>query len=60
MNEIKKYQQYSTINKVKENQSVNNIYFYLKSGNIIVRQDNSSIQITNSDMKAKAWIRFVQ
>ncbi|MCY7079322.1 SNF2-related protein [Streptococcus oralis subsp. tigurinus] len=51
--EIKKYQQYSTINKVKENQSDNNIYFYLKSGNIIVRQDNSSIQITSSDRKLK-------
>ena len=51
--EIKKYQQYSTINKVKENQSDNNIYFSLKSGNIIVRQDNSSIQITNSDRKLK-------
>ncbi|WP_061911341.1 SNF2-related protein [Streptococcus cristatus] len=52
-NEIKKYQQYATINKVKENQSDNNIYFYLKSGNIIVRQDNTSIQITNSDRKLK-------
>ena len=51
--EIKKYQQYSTINKVKENQSDNNIYFSLKSGNIIVRQDNSSIQITSSDRKLK-------
>ena len=51
--EIKKYQQYSTLNKVKENQSENNIYFYLKSGNIIVRQDNSSIQITSSDRKLK-------
>ena len=52
--EIKKYQQYSTINKVKENQSDNNIYFCLKSGNIIVRQDNSSIQITSSDRKLKS------
>ncbi|VTT24258.1 SNF2-related protein [Streptococcus gordonii] len=51
--EIKKYQQYSPMNKVKENQSGNNIYFYLKSGNIIVRQDNSSIQITSSDRKLK-------
>ena len=51
--EIKKYQQYSRLNKVKENQSENNIYFYLKSGNIIVRQDNSSIQITSTDRKLK-------
>lgn len=51
--EIKKYQQYSPMNKVKENRSDNNIYFYLKSGNIIVRQDNSSIQITSSDRKLK-------
>lgn len=51
--EIKKYQQYSPMNKVKENQSGNDIYFYLKSGNIIVRQDNSSIQITSSDRKLK-------
>ena len=51
--EIKEYQQYSTINKDKENQSDNNIYFCLKGGNIIVRQDNSSIQITSSDRKLK-------
>lgn len=51
--EIKKYQQYSKIQKVKENRSENNIYFYLKDRNIIVRQDNSSIQITKSDRKLK-------